>query len=215
MSKLLLAKVSNLRMHPNYAKIYSVHSQQREILKESIVQTKGLLEPIVINEANVIIHGAQRFLAYKEMGWKEIPAKIFDNADDQDEVFCMISYNRHKDKTMLERWNEISYLKKLYKKRQGERTDLKKGLSEFDKLSTRKKVALHCNIAEANVYKIEKVAKEEINLLNLISAGEMSLHEAYVRATGKCDKTKTENDGSGSSVEEILQHVCPNCDFNF
>jgi|GEM_PF-1889456 len=218
MLKLKTVKVSDLSIHPSYAIIYQVNNLQREILKDSIIQTKGLLEPIVINEQNEIIHGVQRYLVYKELGWDQIPAKLFGKVKSDDDVFYIISFNRHRDKSMLERWNEITTLKQYWKKKQGARTDLQENLSEFDKLSTRAKLALHCNIAEGNIYKIEKVAESHIQYLNLISAGEMSLHEAYLRATGKyVEKNNKDNQDelNGEPVDKIYNNCCPNCNTKF
>lgn len=223
MSKIKNVKVSDLSIHPSYAKIYEENNSQLEILKNSIVQTDGLLEPIVINECNEIIHGVQRYKAYQELGWDEIPAQLFGKAKSDDDVFYIISFNRHRDKSMLEKWNEISTLKTYWKKKQGERTDLKKGQSEFDKLSTRAKLALHCNIAEGNVYKIEKIGQHEdyVYYLNLISTGEMSLHEAYERVIGKYTEKNNNNtedftdSSNGEKVEKIFNHCCPNCNHKF
>lgn len=223
MSNTIKVKVSDLSIHSSYAKIYTENNSQIEILKDSIVQTDGLLEPIVINEQNEIIHGVQRYKAYQSLGWESIPAKLFDKAKSSDDVFYIISFNRHRDKSMLERWNEIRTLKIYWKKKQGERTDLKKEQSEFDKLNTRAKLALHCNIAEGNVHKIEKIgqSKESVNYLNLISAGEMSLHEAYSRVTGKYveknndDSENSTNAPNGEKVEKLYNHCCPNCNTKF
>lgn len=215
MSKVIMAKVADLCINPNYAQIYTIENQQRELLKDSIQSTGRLLEPIVITGNNIVVHGTQRFLACQELGWEEIPARYIDNTDDVDPTFLLINFNRNRDKSMLERWNEIKYLKHLYKKKQGERTDLRNDLSDFDKFNTRKKIALHCNIAEGNVYKIEKVASLKIELLNLISAGEMSLHEAYNTVMGKSNKSKSDDAENSSQLEEIHQHVCPNCKCSF
>ncbi len=212
------AKVSDLTIHPSYANIYEVNNSQIEILKDSILQTGEALEPITINTKNVIIHGVQRYLVYKQLGWEEIPARIMGEAKSEDDVFHIISFNRHKDKSMLERWNEIRTLKKYWLKKQGERTDLQENLSEFDKLSTRAKLAHHCNIAEGNVYKIEKVAEKNIEYLNLISTGEMSLHEAYTRATGKfVEKANNEpsNQSNGHKLDKLFSQCCPKCNHEF
>lgn len=210
-----MAKISDLRISPNYVQIYALENHQLELLKDSIQSTGRLLEPIVITANNTIIHGTQRFLACKELGWEEMPARYIENADEIDPTLLLINFNRNRDKSMLERWREISYLKQVYQKKQGERTDLKEDISDFDKFPTRKKIALHCNIAEGNVYKIEKVAKLQIELLNLISAGEMSLHEAYNIATGKIKKHQNDNESNSKEVEEIYRHVCPNCKCKF
>jgi hypothetical protein len=218
MLKLKTVKVSDLSIHPSYAKIYQVNNHQREILKDSIILTGGLLEPIVINEQNEIIHGVQRYLVYQELQWEEIPATLFGKVKSDDDVFYIISFNRHRDKSMLERWNEIKTLKAYWLKKQGERTDLQENLTEFDKLSTRAKLALHCNIAEGNVYKIEKIglSEESEHFLNLISKGEMSLHEAYTIVTKKDKNNKPQIDESnGKAMDMIYNFCCPKCKHEF
>jgi hypothetical protein len=217
MFKVKTVKVSDLSIHPSYALIYEVNNRQREILKDSILKTVGLLEPIVINEQNEIIHGVQRYLVYQELGWQEIPTKLFNKAKSEDDVFYIISFNRHRDKSMLERWNEIETLKAYWLKKQGQRTDLLEGQTEFDKLTTRAKLSQHCNISEGNVYKIEKVAEGHLHYFNLISTGEMSLHEAYLRATGRfVEKTdKDVNEPNGEVLEKLYNHCCPKCNAKF
>lgn len=217
MFKVKSVKVSDLSIHPSYALIYQVNNRQREILKDSILKTGGLLEPIVINEHHEIIHGVQRYLVYQELGWQEIPTKLFNKAKSEDDVFYIISFNRHRDKSMLERWNEIETLKSYWLKKQGQRTDLLEGQTEFDKLTTRAKLSQHCNISEGNVYKIEKVAEGHLHYFNLISTGEMSLHEAYLRATGRfVEKTdKDVNEPNGEVLEKLYNHCCPKCNAKF
>jgi hypothetical protein len=217
MFKVKTVKVSDLSIHPSYALIYEVNNRQREILKDSILKTGGLLEPIVINELNEIIHGVQRYLVYQELGWQEIPTKLFNKAKSEDDVFYIISFNRHRDKSMLERWNEIETLKAYWLKKQGQRTDLLEGQTEFDKLTTRAKLSQHCNISEGNVYKIEKVAEGHLHYFNLISTGEMSLHEAYLRATGRfVEKSdKNVNESNGEVLEKLYNHCCPKCKTKF
>lgn len=211
-----MAKVADLCISPNYDQIYAVENKQRELLKDSIQSTNGLLEPIVITSDNLIVHGTQRYLAYKELGWEEIPARYVENADEIDPTLLLINFNRNRDKSMLERWSEINYLKKLYQKKQGERTDLKEGVSEYDKYPTRKKIALHCNISEGNVYKIEKIAELNIELLNVISSGDLSLNEAYKTVTQKTkENNKSSLEPNSEEVEEIFRHVCPHCNSKF
>lgn len=214
MKTVINVKVADLKLHKSYPKIYSENNRQLEVLIDSINQTGGILTPIAINKNNEIINGVQRWLAYKELGKKEIPATIIDGNKDQ-EVLYMISYNRHRDKTMFERWQEMKTLKALYGKRQGERSDLKE---DADKTSTRKKIALNMNISEGNVYKLEKVAETNVDLLSLIDKKEMSLHEAYDRVQRKLGKSanpKRVESKNGEEPEKIEDCQCPNCGHHF
>jgi hypothetical protein len=215
MKTVVNVKVAELKLHKSYSKIYSVKNRQLEILIDSIKQTDGILTPIVINKRKEIINGVQRWLAYKELGKKLIPATTLDDTNADREVLCMISYNRHKDKTMLERWQEIKTLKVLFGKRQGERTDLK---PDGDATSTRKKIAMSMHISEGNVYKLEKVAETSLTLLPLVDTKEISLHEAYERAlkmTGKKISTKKSESKNGEKPIEVEDCKCPKCGHEF
>jgi hypothetical protein len=212
MKTVINVKVADLKLHKSYSNIYTTKSKQLELLVDSIKETKGILSPIVINSRNEIINGVQRWLAYKQLNKALIPAIVLEGVKPADEVLYIISYNVHKEKTMLERWQEIQTMKKLYGKRQGERTDLKE---DSDNTSTRKKIALHMNISEGNVYKIEKIAEFNKSLFTLIDAREISLHEAYERIP----KSKLTANAKGKGIKdnhsevptEVISCQCPKC----
>lgn len=213
MKTVINVKVADLKLHKSYTKIYSEKNRQLELLVDSIKETKGILYPIVINSKNEIINGVQRWLAYKQLNKSLIPATVIKETEPNEEVMLMISYNRHKDKTMLERWHEIEVMKKAIGKRQGERTDLK---ADTDNTSTRKKLAIHIGISEGNVFKIEKVATTQKELLALIDSKEISLHEAYERALaviGKKTKPKKSiaSKSESQAPEEMDDCKCPKC----
>lgn len=217
MKTVINVKVADLKMHKSYTKIYSERNRQLELLVDSIKETKGVLYPIVINQKNEIINGVQRWLAYKQLNKSLIPATVIKETEPNEEVILMISYNRHKDKTMLERWHEIEIMKKAIGKRQGERTDLK---ADADSTSTRKKLSMHMGISEGNVFKIEKIANTQKELLGLIDAKEISLHEAYERALeliGKQTKPKKSivSKSESQKPEEVEDCKCPKCGHSF
>lgn len=209
MKTIKMVKVTDLRKHPSYAKIYSEKSLQFDLLADSIQRTGELLEPIVVNKKNYIINGVQRWLAAKKLGFKTIPAVLFNKAE-ADEVFYMVNYNRYRTKSMLEKFREIEEMKKYWGKKQGQRTDLQSGLSEVEKLTTRNRIAQAMGISEGNVYKIEKIAQSKSELLSLIDTHELSLNQAYEMATGKTTVKNSSTNGA-QAVEEVDVHVCPYC----
>lgn len=222
-----MAKVADLGVHKSYPKIYAVKSKQLELLVDSIKEN-GVLEPIVITKKKKIISGVQRILSCKALNINTIPAFILDDVKAEDEIFLILSYNRRRDKSIIERWNEIQILKKRWGKRQGERTDLS---GNAEKENTRKKIALYMNLSEGNVHKLTVVAENDLSLLSLIDAREISLHEAYDRvqiALKKVTKNASSTDAvSAISVEaqrsnqgaipekEVIICTCPNCKHKF
>lgn len=61
-------------------------------LSESIKQ-HGLLNPIIVNNKNVLIAGHRRLEAAKKLGWETISVNIFDNLSKLQEVEIEIAEN--------------------------------------------------------------------------------------------------------------------------
>lgn len=211
MKNVVFVKVADLKMHPSYP--YSKSNAQFDLLVESIKDTNGLLENIVVNKDGEILNGVQRLLAYQQLGWEEIPALVRDDIAKEDESFYMVSYNRYRKKTMEETSKEMEILKKHLGKKQGERTDLKTNLSKAEKDTTRKRIAYELDISEGNVYKIEKISELKPNLLALIDKKELSIHQAYNQATGKTVEAKSSK--PAAAPQKLTLHTCPNCGHNF
>lgn len=211
MKKIIMTKVADLRKHPSYALIYAVKSPQFDQLVTSIEATGELLEPIVITSDNVIISGVQRWLAYQELNWELIPAIIYDGADSADQLWLIISSNQYRIKSTREKWNEIQYLKQQLGKKQGQRTDLLLNANADDKLSTRSMIAIQMGISEGNVYKIEKVAEGNPNLMSLIDTKEISLHEAYKRICEKPANSAEPSAISNGQATDGSIECCSKC----
>lgn len=211
MTKPEMIKVADLREHNLY--LYGQSNAQFRLLVESIKATGGILEPVVINMDNKILSGVQRVLAYKELGYEEIPAIVRDDIAKEDEAFFIISYNRYRTKTMEEITKEMEVLKGHWGMKQGQRNDLKTNLSKVEKQTTRQRIADELNISEGNIHKIEKIAELNPTLLGFIDKKELSIHQAYKQATGKVTEAKSSK--PASIPQTFSLHTCPNCGHNF
>ncbi len=116
--------ISELKAHPLSLKIYSSNMASVKQLAETIKMT-GQLEPIIINQENIILSGVRRWKAFKHLqipNIKAIKVKSDYSEDQQNIVF----YNQQRKKTTREIINEAEYILGLLGKRQGVRNDLLK-----------------------------------------------------------------------------------------
>lgn len=116
--------ISELKPHPTSLKIYSSNMTSVKQLAETIKMT-GQLEPIIINNENLILSGVRRWKAFKHLNIPIIKAiRVQSNySDDQQNI---VFYNQQRKKTTREIINEAEYILGLLGKRQGVRTDLLK-----------------------------------------------------------------------------------------
>ncbi|MGG6796374.1 UNVERIFIED_CONTAM: ParB N-terminal domain-containing protein, partial [Streptococcus canis] len=75
---------SNAKKHPKY---------QIDQIKESI-KTFGNNDPIAIDENNVIIEGHGRYLALKELGYKQVPVIRLKHLSDEQKRAYLLAHNK-------------------------------------------------------------------------------------------------------------------------
>ena len=80
--------ISSLIPHPLNSKLYS-NGTTADL--EASIEENGLLEPIVISPANIILHGHRRWKACKNLNMEKIDVRI---EDFQDETIAIIDLNR-------------------------------------------------------------------------------------------------------------------------
>lgn len=213
--KTIKIKLSQLTQHPEHKRMYMF--KNIEELANSI-KTIGLLEPIITNKRHQVISGWRRVLATKFLGLETILAIVRDDIPPAEEIRFIIDFNKQRIKSMMEKLNEIQRLQKLWGKKQGERTDKNPKLSNEEKKHTNERIAKAIGISTGNLYKIRTIVKADRSMLPLIDTGEISIHEAYNRCTGKDTKVDEHNgkQNSGSMpVSKMFAHVCPRCKFKF
>ncbi len=87
--------IAGLKINPVYERIVPpLSSKERQALKEDIKQN-GILEPISVNFDGVILDGHHRFSIAKEIGIKEIEARIPELVDVNEETYAIsVNLNR-------------------------------------------------------------------------------------------------------------------------
>lgn len=105
-----------LRPHPDNAKIYGDHADADLI--ES-VREKGILNPLLITSAGIIINGHRRYEAAQKCGMHEVPVVLFGSDDELDVLEALIESNRQRVKSHEQLGRETQALREIYEKRAG------------------------------------------------------------------------------------------------
>jgi len=157
--------------------IYS--SDPDEGLIESI-KRNGVLQPIWIDNNNVIISGHRRVNACKELGIETIEYEYREYSDS-----LVIESNRYREKTWKEKLKEVAELERILKPRakhnQGERKDILPNLAESNDVDTREEVAKALNTSHGTLDKIKEIQEKKPELLEEIDQGTKSIHGAYLQ----------------------------------
>lgn len=114
----------DLRPHPINDEIYGDRADSE--LVESIKQ-KGVLNPLLITQHNLIISGHRRWAAALAAGVDVVPVVVFGSTDELDIQEALIESNRQRAKTNEQIGREYDYLKRIYNERmsrQGARNDI-------------------------------------------------------------------------------------------
>ena len=86
---IITKQISELKLYENNPKIHT--EKQIEQIAKSIVLTKGLRQPIVIDKDGVIICGHGRYLAAKKLGYDTVPCELVDDlTDDEIKAYRLI-----------------------------------------------------------------------------------------------------------------------------
>lgn len=103
-----------LKANPLNFSIYGEEKVDYQLVES--IKSKGLLEPLVIKDDNTLISGHRRWLALKELGIKANCRIItFDNELDEQET--LIEFNKQREKTPSQVYNESNTLQHIYSER--------------------------------------------------------------------------------------------------
>ena len=86
--KIEKVKIEDIKAYENNAKLHP--AEQIEQIKKSILEF-GNNDPIAIDEKNMIIEGHGRFLALKELGYKEVEViKLLHLTEEQKKAYILV-----------------------------------------------------------------------------------------------------------------------------
>jgi len=174
-----MEQVVKSRSHLTDIKPNSVNSEiysQSDLsdLKLSL-ETHGQLEPVVVNNSNVIISGHRRYFSMMQLGWSECDIRV-SNLDN--DIVALIEFNRSRIKSVNDILNESRYLEKELKKEIGRGRSATKQRNG-KKMETIIEVSQKLGLSTTQLKKIKSIANYEPSLISAIDNGDMSVHKAY------------------------------------
>lgn len=166
-------KVDKLKPHPINSTIYDFNQDQHNDLKKSI-ELNGLLEPLTINNQNLVIGGHRRLKVVKDLGWIDVDCRL---TNFQNSIISIIELNRYRKKSASEILRESEILKKEYKKfnGQGKRNDL----NGIGKNHTIVNISNQLGVSTTKLKKLKSIQHYEPQLLDKIDLGLISVGKAY------------------------------------
>lgn len=179
-------RISQLKKNAFSESIYD-QNRDSESLIESI-RKYGLITDIVIDEHNNIISGNRRVAAAIALGMTHIRFKRIVVSENVKEVELVVNANEQRERTAVEKWNEIEALRKFYGKRQGFRSDLKKSSINIERgQTTQKKIAKDMKVKPCEVQKLERIAKHNPKLLKEIGTT-LTTDQAYQQVSREMEE---------------------------
>ena len=167
-----LSELRSFKNHP-----YKVEDNiEMDALCESISKS-GLFSPIIVRTRAdgeyEIISGHRRYRAYRRLGYKSIPATVFEMSDEE-AIVAMVDSNLHRER-VLPSEKAFSYKMKLDAiKRQGERTDLTSA-QPGQRLTSVEKIAAESDESKSQVQRYISLTRLIPELLQMVDEGKIAL----------------------------------------
>jgi ParB family transcriptional regulator, chromosome partitioning protein len=166
--------IIKLENHPLNETIYSSKRTEDDMELSQSIEEIGLLEPLTIipkGKVYYIISGNRRFSALLKLGYKKIPCRI---VNDEHETIKLIQHNKYREKTIIEKRNEIRELKNYLKSLSGkERKRFLGGRTLREYINT------EGDIHQTTMYKLDYVEKHNPKVLEDINLGLVSPSEGF------------------------------------
>ena len=186
-------KVSSLKHHPKNKEIYTLSSIEE--LMESISEV-GLLQPLTIDTRNQVISGNRRFESIKRLGWKEVNVEVKEVKEEEEELL-LIHYNKQRIKSFKELINEYLILDNLYRKGQGNRTDLTSVKS--NKGSSRDIVSKEMGISSSQLRRLVYIYKNKPEYIELLDKGILTVNQSYLQIQREIKERESKKSTSPNS----------------
>jgi site-specific DNA-methyltransferase (adenine-specific) len=191
--------------------IYPVTENYQSILEN--IKAMGVLEPLLVDEHNVVISGNLRRQIAIELGITSVPVIVCDNGGLDTDALKLkaVSHAQQRIKTYSQLFKEYEILNELYPVKKGERTDLdpaKKSKKEKrDSLNISKaKLGMLKSIKELATELYSEDTAEYKNVWNEVDTQKASLNR-IVKGLKRTKIERANNDFIPSSYEVIAERI--------
>jgi|TARA_R100000030_G_scaffold98037_1_gene87570 ParB family chromosome partitioning protein len=165
--------VDKLKPHPINETIYDTDENQLEDLMKSI-EVNGLLEPITIDNDNLVYSGHRRLEAVRRLGWVSVKCRLSSVVHP---IITIIESNRQRKKTSSELLREADLLNEQYKQN-GFKVRVNDDEKQFNR-TTIKYVSDNIGISLTKLKQLKSIQHYQPELLSDIDLGIISVNKAY------------------------------------
>lgn len=173
MDYIIEVPIEKLKPHPINETIYDWNEEQLQELMDSI-ETNGLLEPILIDNQNLVYSGHRRLQAVKRLGWVSVKCRL---CPIHNPIVTIIESNRQRKKTSSELLREVDLLNEQYK--QSGFKVRKIDDEQQHNRTTIKFVSENIGISLTKLKQLKSIQHYQPELLTEIDLGKISVYKAY------------------------------------
>ncbi|MDA9588324.1 ParB N-terminal domain-containing protein [Flavobacteriaceae bacterium] len=194
--------INKLENHPMNESIYSSRREQDDLELEQSISELGLLEPLTIipkNKGYYIISGNRRFSALLRLGYKKISCRV---VSDEHQIIKLIQHNKYREKTIIEKRNEIrevkNYLKSLSKP---ERKKFLEGRT------IREYINSESDVSHTTLNKLDYIEKYKPEIMEDINLGLVSPTEGYQIVKSEVENRDVDTEFTVRNIESRIKKL--------
>ena len=194
--------INKLENHPMNESIYSSRREQDDLELEQSISELGLLEPLTIipkNKGYYIISGNRRFSALLRLGYKKISCRVVSG---EHEIIKLIQHNKYREKTLIEKRNEIrevkNYLKSLSKP---ERKEFLEGRT------IREYINSESDVSHTTLNKLDYIEKHKPEVLEDVNLGLVSPTEGYQIVKSEIENRDIDTEYTVRNIESRIKKL--------
>ena len=198
-----------LNPHPDNLRIYGEDLYVGDLVTS--INEHGLLRSIIIDQDKRIIDGVRRWQASKILELETVPCEIRELENEDSAISAILTYNRYRQKTPRQIFNESRELKRLETEKAQKRMKKKSGvpISAQVQSKVRDIVSSHFDMGHTKFGELESVFEAEDNYPDIaekVADGTFSVHRGYTKIKDTILKQKDVADMK-AKISEALSHV--------
>ena len=194
--------IKKLENHPLNQYIYSSKRDEDDLELTQSISEIGLLEPLTVIQKDKVYHiisGNRRFSALLRLGYKKIQCRV---VSDEHEVIKLIQHNKYRDKTIIEKRNEIREMKNYLKSLT--RVQRKKFLGGR---SIRDYINSESDVSHTTMNKIDYVEKHNPKVLEDINLGLISPTEGFQLVKSEVEDRDIDTEYTVRNIENRIRKL--------
>ena len=199
--------IDELSPHPDNLRIYGEDPYVGDLV--SSIKEHGLLRPIIIDQDKRIIDGVRRWTASKTLKKKTVPCEIRELENEDSAISAILTYNRYRQKTPRQVFNESIELKRLETEKAQKRMKGGVPISAQGLKKVRDIVSSYFDMGHTKFGELEFVFVSENvypEIAEKVADRTWSVHRGYTKIRDTIQKQKDVEEMK-SKISEILSKV--------